>query len=80
MRGAGAPHRRLATARADLKASREVAWTMLVLSLFQAIMVLGKKDCTVRCYSLEFQGSGHGFGIGCGLDFGRCSLGGLEHG
>ena len=36
--------------------------------------------CTVRCYSLEFQGSSHGFGTGCGLDFGRCSLGGLEHG
>ena len=43
MRGAGAPHRRLATARADLKASKELAWTMLVLSLFQAIMVRGKK-------------------------------------
>ena len=26
MRGAGAPHRRLATAIADLKASRELAW------------------------------------------------------
>ena len=43
MRGVGAPHRRLATARADLKASRELAWTMLVLSLFQAIMVRGEK-------------------------------------
>ena len=43
MCGAGAPHRRLATARADLKASRELAWTMLVLSLFQAIMVRGEK-------------------------------------
>ena len=45
VRGAGAPHRRLATTRANLKASRELAWTMLVLSLFQAIMVRGKKDC-----------------------------------
>ena len=36
--------------------------------------------CTVRCYSLGFQGSGHGFGIGYGLDFGQCSLGGLEDG
>ena len=43
MRGVGAPHRHLATARADLKASRELAWTMLVLSLFQAIVVVGKK-------------------------------------
>ena len=43
MRGVGAPHRRLATARADLKASRELAWTMLVFSLFQAIMVRGEK-------------------------------------
>ena len=42
---------------------------------------VGKKIvCTVRCYSLGFQGSGHGFGIGYGLDFGQCSLGGLEDG
>ena len=54
MRGVGAPHRRLATARTDLKASGELAWTMLVLNLFQAIMVRGKKDCTVQCYSLGF--------------------------
>ena len=45
VRGVGAPHRRLATARADLKASRELAWTMLVFSLFHAIMVRGGKDC-----------------------------------
>ena len=45
MRGVGAPHWRLATARADLKASGELAWTMLVFSLFQVIMVRGKKDC-----------------------------------
>ena len=51
MRGVGAPHRRLATARADLEASGELAWTMLVFSLFQAIMVRGKKDCAVQCYS-----------------------------
>ena len=43
VRVVGAPHRRLATARADLKASRELAWTMLVFSLFHAIMVRGKK-------------------------------------
>ena len=49
MRDVGAPHRRLATARADLKASRELAWTMLVFSLFHAIMVCGEKIvCTVR--------------------------------
>ena len=82
MRGVGAPHRRLVTARADLKASVDLAWTMLVLSLFQAIMVRGKKMivCTVLCYSLGFQGSGHGYGIGYGLHFGQCSLGGLEDG
>ena len=45
MRSVGAPHRRLATARADLKASRELAWTLLVFSLFHAIMVHGEKDC-----------------------------------
>ena len=45
-------------------------------------MVRGEKKivCTVRCYSLEFQGRGHGFGIGYGLNFGQCSLGGLEGG
>ena len=43
VRGVRAPHQRLATARADLKTSVELAWTMLVLSLFQAIMVRGKK-------------------------------------
>ena len=51
------------------------------LGLCWRLWFVGKKIvCTVRCYSLEFQGSGHGFGIGCGLDFGQCSLGGLEHG
>ena len=71
VRGVGAPHRRLATARADLKASRELAWTMLVL------WFVGKKIvCTIRCYGLEFQGSRHGVGIGYGLEFGQCSLGG----
>ena len=39
VRGVGAPHRRLESFRADLKASGELAWTMLVFSLFQAIMV-----------------------------------------
>ena len=43
-------------------------------------MVRGRKDCTLRCYSLGFQGSGHGFGIGYGLDFEQCSLGGSEDG
>ena len=38
-------HRRLATARTDLKASGELAWTMLPLTLFRAIIVRGKKDC-----------------------------------
>ena len=33
-----------------------------------------------RLFVLGFQGSGRGFGIGYGLDFGQCSLGGLEDG
>ena len=45
VRSVGGTHRRLATARADMKAAGELAWTMLLLSLFQAIIVGGKKDC-----------------------------------
>ena len=44
VRSGGGAHRYLATARANLKASGELAWTVLLLSLFQAIIVHGKKD------------------------------------
>ena len=63
MGGVGAPDRRMATARADLKASRELAWTMLVLSLLQAIMVRVSMSVSVSVHHrIQMTGDENGVG------------------